>query len=307
MKSTESLLNAPTETEERIDAAIYARTSSANQKWGRSLEEQVRQCHQRCELKGWHVTHIFRDEAQSGKDTDRPMFQEMMRGAEEGLFDVVVFWKLDRFSRSLMHAVQLEKRLREQEVALHSITEQIDTTMPAGRFNFRNIASAAEFEREMIKQRTQMGMKGLAAESKWPNNHPPLGYGVSDGNQLEVDTEEAQLVKRIFERYLELKSMPELARDLNLSGYTTKQGCEWTARAIRDILSNRLYMGHYAVAGVEEHLEECQIIDSSLFEKVTETRHRFQNGRNKREKMDTDRKSELIDNITNQYVTYLQS
>lgn len=137
-------------------AAIYARTSSVNQRFGYSLNEQVRQCWERCEMLDWDVTYVFRDGAESGKDTDRPMFQTLLAKAEAARFDVVVFWRLDRLSRSIMHAVQIEKQLRDLDIALHSITEQLDTTTAAGRFNFRNIANAAEFEHDLIKQRTRI-------------------------------------------------------------------------------------------------------------------------------------------------------
>ena len=130
---------------ETIRAAVYARTSSPSQRFGHSIGEQVRQCVQRCQMQGWEVQYVFRDEAKSGKDTDRPMFQQMLDRARQGAFDVLLFWKLDRFSRSIHHAVRLEKQFREWGVALHSVTEQLDTTTPAGQFNFRNIANAAEF------------------------------------------------------------------------------------------------------------------------------------------------------------------
>lgn len=104
-------------------AAVYARTSSASQQYGYSLDEQVRQCMDRCEMLDWPVEFVFRDEAISGKDTDRPMYQEMLTRAEEGAFDVLVFWKLDRLSRSILHTVQLESDFSDWGVALHSVTE----------------------------------------------------------------------------------------------------------------------------------------------------------------------------------------
>lgn len=289
-------------------AAIYARTSSPNQVFGRSLDEQVRQCWQRCEMVGWEVTNVFRDEAESAKDTERPMFQVMERKSEQDQFDVIVFWKLDRLSRSIMHAVQLEHQFRELGIALHSVTEQLDTTTAAGRFNFRNIANAAEFERDLIKQRTQMGFKALALEGKWPNDTPPLGYRKRDDDRLEVLDEEAQLVREIFDAYIEARSMPQVAFDLNARGITTKDGNEWTARAVRDVLGNEIYIGVYSVSGVEEAAEEYAIVDEEVFERVQEVRHRFQRGRDaKRERMPEDRKATHVDAVTEQYLDYLDA
>jgi site-specific DNA recombinase len=183
---------------EQLRAAVYARTSSQNQEYGYSLDAQVKRTVQRCESLGWEVGFVYRDGAESGKDTDRPMFKRMLSAAEKRVFDVIAFWKLDRFSRSLMHAVQLESDLREYDVSLYSVTEQIDTTSPTGRFNFRNIASAAEFERDMIRQRTQLGLNELASERKWPNDSPPLGYELDSERKLRVVEEEKQLVVEIF-------------------------------------------------------------------------------------------------------------
>ena len=285
-------------------AAIYARTSSVNQRFGYSLDEQVRLCLERCEMLGWKVRYVFRDEAESGKDIQRPKFQQLLQNAKQGLFDVVVFWKLDRLSRSLLHAVQIESDLREQNVALYSITEQIDTTTSAGRFNFRNLANAAEFERDMISERSEMGMKALAMEGKWPNDNPPLGYRLDDG-RLEVLPDEAQLVQNIFQHYVMVESMPEVAWWLNQQGTKTKRGKEWTARAVRDILQNEIYIGQYSVADVTKQINEYRIVHPLLFEEATELRHRFQTQGSSRGEASKDRKTESVDKIVSQYKSFL--
>lgn len=288
-------------------SAIYARTSSPNQQFGYSIDEQVRQCIERCELMGWETVYLFKDEAESGKDTDRPLFQQMMRAAKNRCFDVVVFWKLDRFSRSLLHVVELEAELREYDVALHSVTEQIDTTTSAGRFNFRNIASAAEFERDMISERTQMGLKALALEKRWPNDRPPVGYRKNVEGRLDIDSEEAELIREIYSRYLHLKSMPQLAHELNDSNRTTEIIREWTPRAVRDVLTNELYTGLYSVADVSKHVPEYQIVPKKQFEQVTKVRHRFKStSDSRRSPMPQSRKESLVDSVINEYRSYLE-
>jgi site-specific DNA recombinase len=292
---------------EDIRAAVYARTSSASQRFGYSIGEQVRQCLQCCQRLNWDVVYVFRDEAESGKNTERPMFQEMMQKARSGRFSVVVFWKLDRFSRSLLHAVQLEAELREEDVALHSVTEQIDTISSAGRFNFRNIANAAEFERDMISERSRMGMKALAMEGRWPNNHPPLGYQRTDDGSLEIDDIEAEHVHKIFERYVDIQSMPQVANELNQEEIPTKKGGEWTPRTVSDILRNELYIGAFDMAGVSDHYEKLQIIDEDLFEQATETRRRFRsNGQSQRDSMPKDRKSRIVDEMKEMYQKFIE-
>jgi site-specific DNA recombinase len=190
-------------------------------------------------------------------------------------------------------------------VALHSITENIDTTTPTGRFNFRNISSASEFERELNQQRSKMGMTELAMERKWPNDHPPLGYQKCEDDTLEIDSEEADLVKSIFTRYLELRSMPELASELNQDGISTAKGKEWSARAVSGVLRNQLYIGQYNVADVEAYVSEYQIIDESLFDRVTSVRTRFTSEeKTERESMSKTRKEEQVMRVVDQFREY---
>jgi site-specific DNA recombinase len=283
---------------EDLDAAIYARTSSGSQRFGYSIDEQVNQCWDQCTSADWTVKYIFTDEAQSGRDTDRPQFQQLLECAEEGVIDVVVFWKLDRFCRSLSDLVRIEDQLRAWDVGLQSVTEYIDTTTPVGRFNFRNLASAAELESDLTSQRVKMGMHGFAKEHKWPNKHPPLGYTKLDSDKLEIITEEAHLVRRIFTLYLRERSMPEVAYSLNAEDIFTKQGNEWCRQSINTVLSNELYTGSYSVAGFEDHVEEYRIISDERFSTVEDVRYRFQRGNNE---MAEARKQSKAERILEQY------
>ena len=291
------------EGEKRVIAAIYARVSSPKQKNNYSLDEQVRICRERCELMGWKVRYIFKEVMSA--NSERPMFNIMMEKARQRKFNVLVFWRLDRLCRSLIDAINIEKELRECGVALHSVTEQIDTTTPVGRFNFRNLASAAELERELIRERTRMGKYASALQHKWPNKTPPLGYKVGDNRKLEVIEEEAKLVRRIFEMYIETKSMPQVAFILNKEGVKTKDGKGWTARAVRDILCNEIYRGMFKVAGVEAYVEEYRIVEDELFERAKEIRLRFKRGEGKRKLMPEERKKGIIDRIFDEYFAYL--
>jgi site-specific DNA recombinase len=256
------------EDERGVLAAIYARTSSPNQRFNYSLDEQIKLCRERCEQRGWTVRYIYRENGLSAKNTARPKFRMMMERAREGAFDVIVFWKLDRFCRSLADLVNTERMLREWGVGLHSVTEQIDTTTPVGRFNFRSLASVAELERDLIGERARMGLHALARKHGWPNPWPPLGYDRGADGCLKVNPHEAALVRRIFKMYVELKSMPQVAFILNREGVLTKRGKRWTQAAVRKILDNRLYIGEYRVAGVEDYVEEYRILDSDLFERA---------------------------------------
>jgi len=281
-----------------LDAAIYARTSSGSQRFGYSIDEQVQRCWQQCESADWNVQYVFSDEAESGRDTDRPQFQKLVTRAEEELIDVVVFWKLDRFCRSLADLVRIEEHLGDFDVALQSVTEYIDTTSAVGRFNFRNLASAAELESDLTSQRVKMGMHGLAKDHRWPNEIPPLGYEKTESGRLAIIDFEANLVTRIFRIYLEEHSMPQVAFLLNEAGLSTKEGNDWCRQSINTVLSNELYVGEYALAGYEEYVGEYRILSDELFDAVETVRYRFQNSA---EEMNPDRKHSKSERILSEY------
>jgi len=290
-----------------VFAAIYARTSSPNQKFNYSIKEQVDRCWKYCDERGWVAKYVFVDEGESGGTTDRPKFQLMLEKAREGKFDAIVFWKLDRFCRSLVDLVNVERMLREWGVGLCSVTEYLDTTSSVGRFNFRNLASVAELEREMIGERARIGLHALAKRHKWPNPHPPIGYNKKKDGMLEVDRKEARLVRRIFEMYLREKSMPQVAFELNKRMIATKNGKEWNARAVRDILTNELYIGKYNVAGVADQVGAYRIVEDRVFERAKEIVRRFEDGNGaKRPPMPEDRRKAKIGRIFNEYFGFLK-
>ena len=289
-----------------VFAAIYARTSSPNQRFNYSIKEQINQCWKYCHDRGWTVKYVFVDECQSGGSVERPKFQLMLEKARARKFQVIVFWKLDRFCRSLVDLVNVEKALRQWGVGLCSVTEFIDTTTSVGRFNYRNLASVAELERELIGERARLGLYALAREHRWPNPHPPLGYDKGEDGMLIVNESEAKLVRKIFKMYLHERSMPQVAFKLNKEGILTKRGKKWNARAVRDVLTNEVYVGKYKIAGVEDYVEEYKIVDGELLKKVNETRLRYKKGGAKRPPMPKDRRTAKIEKMFSKYLELLR-
>lgn len=289
-----------------IVAAIYARTSSPNQKYNYSIGEQVERCWKHCEQRGWEVRYTFIDECESGGTIERPKFQLMLENAKTVKFNVIVFWKLDRFCRSLVDLVNMERKLREWNVSLCSVTEYIDTTTSGGRFNFRNLASFAEFEREIIGERARMGLHALAKKHLWPNPHPPLGYNKTSDGSLAINPEEAILVKRIFTMYLEIKSMPQVAYELNQVRIFTKKMKRWNARSIHNILTNGIYVGRYSVAGFSDYVEDYKLLQNDLFNEVTKTRLRYKRGHARRPPMPKERRLSKINTVFDRYQRFLQ-
>jgi len=293
-------------TEKKKIAAIYARTSGYSQRFNYSINEQVSSCLRRCEEQGWIVKYVFVDEAKSGENTERPKFQCMIEKANAKEFDVVIAWKLDRICRSLVDLVNTEREFRRLEIGLCSVTENVDTVSALGRFNFRNLASYSELEREIIGERTKMGLYGLVKQHKWPNGTPPLGFDRRKNGDLRPNASEVDLVNRILRMYVKSKSFPQTAFLLNEEGIKTKKIGEWTARAVHDIVTNELYIGRFNVAGFSDYVREFRIVDSRLFRRAAQIRTRYKRGNAKRPPMPTDRKTLKIEKVFNRYTELLE-
>jgi len=289
-----------------VRAAIYARISSPNQRSNYSINEQIACCRKYVDQRGWITHYIFFDEGESGGTVRRPKFQLMLEKAKIGCFDVIVVWKLDRFCRSLVDLVNVERALRECGVSLCSVTEFLDTTSTIGRFNFRTIGSVAELESEITGERSRLGLHALAKAHKWPNPHPPIGYERSNCGRLKVSEKEAELVRRIFTMYLQEKSMPQVAFMLNKEGIMTKNGKKWTAATVRDVLTNEIYIGIYDVAGVREYVEEYRILKDSILIKTNEIRLRYKRIDAAKPSVPKDRKSAKIEKIFGKFFNLLK-
>jgi len=290
-----------------MKAAIYARTSSPNQRYNFSIDAQINQCIKHCSQRNWDVAYIFIDECQSGKNTDRARFKQMVEKAREMRFDVLVFWKLDRLCRSLVDTVNTEKTLSEFGVSLCSITEYIDTTTSVGRFNFRNLASVAEFEREIIGERARMGLHELAKQHRWCNSHPPYGYRLKRDGTLSISKKEAKSVNRIYRRYQETQSMPQIAFELNLKGLKKGNREKWSTQEVKIILSNRLNIGEYSVAGYTENIPELRIIDDHLYEEAQKITHRYKISGSSRKRMPLNRRKEKLENLLDKFRSSLSN
>lgn len=256
-------------------AAIYARVSPRPAKPGKkgldmttTIEEQVRVCRSTCEARGWRVRYVLSDRMESAKDLDRPNLQRLLTHVEEGKIGVVVVWKLDRMWRSLRDTVNLFEFFREANVAFHSCTESFDNTSPFGRFVFRNVASAAELERELIRERTRMALHWRAREGIWLGRCAPFGYSKDTAGQLTIREDEAATVRLLYGLYLRHRSMGRTADELNSLGKRTRDGFEWTEAKVQRILAKPLYGGRMEIAGVEKVRADLRIVADGAFEAV---------------------------------------
>ena len=181
-----------------------------------------------------------------------PRCSGCLRDVESGRIDVIVVYKVDRLSRSLIDFARIVEVFDKHSVSFVSITQQFNTTTSMGRLTLNILLSFAQFEREVIGERIRDKFAASRRKGMWMGGTPPLGYDVVD-RKLVVNESEAELVRLIFSRFLRLGSATKLAQELRRAGHTTKS---WTTQdgksrpgkpidkgAIYKILNNRVYLG----------------------------------------------------------------
>ena len=257
-------------------AAIYCRVSTFDQNRGdySSLEDQEQRLRRAVEDDGSEVFQVFKEVANSA-NLNRDELKKMLGKLDD--IDVVYVTKLDRLSRSMSDWCRLNELLEEKECALVSVTQKIDTTTTMGRF-FRDLLMLfAQFEREMIAERTYEKMAEQAKQGRWSGGRPILGYDVVN-KKLVVNKKEKKLVQLIYDKYLELASISRTARWLNDNGHQTKHikcqnGKEFVPRKFRraDIqrtLSNITYIGKLRFDGMVFDAEQEGTISETKFVEV---------------------------------------
>ena len=149
---------------ESVRAAIYARVSTTDQ----TCEMQLRELRDYCQRRGWEIAGEYVDTGWSGVKASRPQLDQLMKDARQRRFDAVLVWKLDRWGRSLIQSLQSVQELASMGARFVAITQNIDTdeTNPMSRFMLHIFGAFAEFEREMIRERTVAGVRAARAKGK---------------------------------------------------------------------------------------------------------------------------------------------
>lgn len=241
-----------------VRVGIYLRRSTDDENQPYTIEAQDTRLNAYVASQpGWKIVKKFSDDA-SGKNTNRRGLQKAMHWAKFGLIDVLLVYRVDRFSRNLRDTVTLLGELDEAGVAFRSATEPFDTSTPMGRMMVQLLAMFAQFERDMIVDRVTAGMERKAANGCWKGGPPPPGYDVDPAtDRLTVNETEAVLIRLIFDLYTKDRlGSRTIAHTLNERGYRTRSGALWAYRRILTILENRVYLGeiHYRdVVAVDAH------------------------------------------------------
>lgn len=240
-------------------AAIYVRVSTQDQaQHGFSLDAQQEALQNYAKAIGYDIFKIYRDEGKSAKDLNRPEMQQMLTDAKDKKFSAIFIYKLDRFSRSLKDLILTIDQLKEWGIDFVSLQDKIETTSASGKLMFHVISAFAEFERNIIGDRTKFGMERKAKEGGFITR-APQGYKMFH-KQLIIDPENVDKIRNIFKTFLESNiSLTQLAKKNNLS-----------TSGIIKLLKNKTYLGKVKFAEQESEGSHQAIIEKEIFEKVNE-------------------------------------
>jgi site-specific DNA recombinase len=202
-----------------------------------------------------------------------------MNDVEAGCIDCIVVYKIDRLSRSLMDFARIMDVFDQHGVSLVSVTQQFNTSSSMGRLTLNILLSFAQFEREIISERTRDKMIAAKRKGKWIGGHPVLGYDVApDGGRLVVNKIEAEEVREIFQIYLEEGSIQRTTDILRERGWKTKRyqtrdgnwrgGKPLTKPTVRRLLNSVVYTGRVSCKGEIVEGEHEAIIEQEVFDKV---------------------------------------
>lgn len=227
---------------------------------------------------GWtQIRARYDDGGFSGGNTDRPALQQLLEDVRARKIDVIVVYKVDRLTRSLADFAKLVELFDQQGVSFVSVTQQFNTTTSMGRLTLNVLLSFAQFEREVTSERIRDKIAASKRKGLWVGGMAPLGYDARD-RKISINEPEAETVRTIFRRYLDLGSLGPLLADLRRQGITTKRrvqtsgkivgGIPFTRCPLAHLLRNRFYIGEVLFKGEILPGEQFPILDRSLFDAV---------------------------------------
>jgi len=257
----------------KLRCAVYTRKSTDEglEKEFNSLDAQRESCEayiasQRSE--GWVlVPDRYDDGGVSGGTLERPALKRLLADIETGLVDVVVVYKIDRLSRSLMDFAKLVQAFDEHQVTFVSVTQSFNTTTSMGRLTLNILLSFAQYEREIIGERVRDKVAASKARGMWMGGPVPLGYDARD-RKLVVNEAEAAVVRRVFEGFTTIGSATKLAPMLRAEGLRTKVGRPFNKGTIYKTLNLRTYLGQVTYKGNIYPGEHQAIVTQDLWDRV---------------------------------------
>ena len=269
----------------RVRCAIYTRKSTEE-----GLDQDFNSLHAQREAAqafiasqkhlGWiALPNHYDDGGFGGGSLDRPALQQLLTDIEARRVDCVVVYKVDRLSRSLLDFARLIDRFEQRSVSFVSVTQQFNTTASLGRLTLNILLSFAQFERELIGERTRDKMAAARRKGKWVGGTPVLGYDIDPGGgRLIINPKEATRVRKIFELYRKHGPLDAVVEELNRRGWSTKSwkskrglehgGRPFTPVSLFRLLTNIVYTGKIEYRGTIYDGEQPPIIEFGLWQEV---------------------------------------
>jgi DNA invertase Pin-like site-specific DNA recombinase len=267
----------------RCRCAIYTRKSTEEglEQDFNSLDAQREACEsyiQSQKHEGWvNLPEHYDDGGFSGGNMERPAFKRLIEGIEASAVDTVVVYKVDRLTRSLSDFARIVDVFDRNNVSFVSVTQQFNTTTSMGRLTLNMLLSFAQFEREVTSERIRDKIAASKRKGLWMGGVPPVGYDVTD-KKLIVNTEEAEVVRDIYLRYLKLDSVQALKASLDQDGFLSKVrinkygkktgGKPFSRGALYNLLQNRTYRGETVHKGDSYPGQHDAIVAAELWEQV---------------------------------------
>jgi len=266
-----------------VRCAIYTRKSTEEglDQAFNSLDAQREACEayilsQRHE--GWTlVKDSYDDGGFSGGSMERPGLKRLLADVEAGKVDVIVVYKVDRLTRALSDFAKIVEVLDARGASFVSVTQAFNTTTSMGRLTLNVLLSFAQFEREVTGERIRDKIAASKKKGMWMGGPVPLGYDVRE-RKLIVNDAEAELVRHIMRRYVELRSVGELIDELAREGHRTKLqvrasgphkgGCLFRRGTLYHLLANRIYLGEIVHKGIAHPGEHPAIVPTDLWQQV---------------------------------------
>ncbi|MBS0222567.1 MAG: recombinase family protein [Proteobacteria bacterium] len=263
--------------------AVYTRKSSEEglEQTFNSLDAQREACEAYIKSQaheGWKlVKAAYDDGGFSGGTMERPALQRLMADLRQGLVDVIVVYKIDRLTRSLVDFARIVETLDRQGASFVSITQQFNTTTSMGRLTLNVLLSFAQFEREVTGERIRDKIAASKHKGMWMGGNLPLGYDLQD-RQLVINDREAETVRYIFQRYLELGTVSAVHAELRRQNIVSKAwvsgsgrqkgGVGYSRGALYYLLRNPLYVGRIAHRGATYEGQHPPIVPLELWDQV---------------------------------------
>jgi site-specific DNA recombinase len=270
-------------TTKPVRCAIYTRKSTEHglELEFNSLDAQRDSCEAYIKSQasqGWRaLPQHYDDPAYSGGNLERPALQQLLKDIDAGRIDVIVVYKIDRLTRSLADFAKLVEAFDAKAISFVAVTQQFNTTTSMGRLTLNVLLSFAQFERELSSERVRDKVAASRRKGKWTGGTVPLGYDAKD-KKLVINKAEAETVRYIFKRYLEVKSFGKLVADLDSNGIVTKQrntkvkkfngGIPFTYGPLAYFLKNRVYIGETGHKDKWFPGEHAAIVDRKTFDQV---------------------------------------